>query len=580
MRCAMSKNLARRSLLSVVALVAGADGARAQSAHDIISGADRVRNPGEPFRTTTVLTEYIRGKAGDQTVLTVYSKEDKASGQFRNLVRYVQPPRDAGKMALLDGQNLWFYDPAAKSSVRISTQQRLVGQAAIGDVLTVNFAVDYTGTLLGDETISDAEHQTRNCWHLELRAATPTAVYSRAEYWVEHGSFWPIKAKFYSDSGRVLKVLYYRGFTQRLGAVRPSGAVIIDAVDFDVGDDGGVHQSDISGHSGLLVSTRLSAQTTSGMIRWTVVLLVGLLLAPAAWAADEDTDLNRIPTEAPPAAALTQSAATSKDVNYIGDALETSATRNGLAVPFPSPQPPSWEDWLFLDTRDEWTLGPEWRLNYSGRLNVRTSNSIPFPTHETVRNDLRELFVEWQPTETAWLELGRVNIRNGVALGFNPTDFLRPRTVIEPLTADPSVLREDRLGVLMLTGQWLWSSRSMTVAFAPKVTRPTPIIDIRTEQSFDPELGQTNTDDRVMIKVSLNLADTFNPELLYYHAGDRTQIGTNLTTPISRTTVAYLEWAGGVRSDLIADAFRFGGRPGRCPHQRWHCCQTTPMPAS
>ena len=73
-----------------------------------------------------------------------------------------------------------------------------------------------------------------------------------------------------------------------------------------------------------------------------------------------------------------------------------------------------------------------------------------------MRNDLRELFVEWQPTDTAWLELGRVNIRNGVALGFNPTDFFRPRTVIEPLTADPSVLREDRLGALMLTGQWLW----------------------------------------------------------------------------------------------------------------------------
>jgi len=231
MRCVMSKNATRRLVLIAAVLAASAGGARAQSAHDIIAGADRVRNPGEPFRTTTILTEYVRGKAGDQTVLAVYSKEDKTSGQFRNLVRYLQPPRDSGKMALLDGQNLWFYDPAAKSSVRISTQQRLVGQAAIGDVLTINFAVDYTGTLLGDETITDAEHQTRNCWHLDLRAATSTAVYSRAEYWVEHGSFWPIKSKFYSDSGRVLKVLYYRGFMQRLGAVRPSGAVIIDAVD-------------------------------------------------------------------------------------------------------------------------------------------------------------------------------------------------------------------------------------------------------------------------------------------------------------------------------------------------------------
>jgi len=231
MRCAMYKHLTRRILLLGAALVASSGGARAQTAHDIIAGADRVRNSEQPFRSTTVLTEYVQGKPKDQTVLTVYSKEDKASGQFRNLVRYVEPPRDAGKMALLDGQNLWFYDPAAKSSVRISTQQRLVGQAAIGDVLTINFAVDYTGTLRGDETVTDAEHQTRNCWHLDLRAATPTAVYSRAEYWVEHGSFWPIKTKFYSDSGRTLKVLYYRGFTQRLGAVRPAGAVIIDAVD-------------------------------------------------------------------------------------------------------------------------------------------------------------------------------------------------------------------------------------------------------------------------------------------------------------------------------------------------------------
>jgi outer membrane lipoprotein-sorting protein len=228
MRCAMFK--ARIILLALLGM-ACFGGARAQSAHDIIAAADRVRNPSEPFRSTLTLTEYIRGQAKDQTVLLLYSKEDKASGQFRNLVRYLEPPRDAGKMALLDGQNLWFYDPAAKSSVRISTQQRLVGQASIGDVLTVNFAVDYTGTLLGNETIADADRQQRDCWHLDLRAATPTAVYSRAEYWVEKGTFRPIKTRFYSDSGRVLKALYYRDFTQRLGAVRPGAAAIIDAVD-------------------------------------------------------------------------------------------------------------------------------------------------------------------------------------------------------------------------------------------------------------------------------------------------------------------------------------------------------------
>jgi outer membrane lipoprotein-sorting protein len=231
MRYVMRRDVIRRLLLIAATLVACAGSARAQNPHEIIAAADRVRNPAQPFRITTTLTEYVQNKPRDQTVLIVWSKEDKATGQFRNLIRYAEPPRDSGKMALLDGQNLWFYDPASKASVRISTQQRLVGQASIGDVLTINFAVDYTGTLLGDETITDAEHQARTCWHLDLRAAATTAVYSRVEYWVERGTFRPIKIKFYSDSGRMLKILYYRGFVQQLGAIRPGAAVIIDAVD-------------------------------------------------------------------------------------------------------------------------------------------------------------------------------------------------------------------------------------------------------------------------------------------------------------------------------------------------------------
>ena len=219
----------KRSVLLIAALCLALPAA--QTAQEIVAGADTVRNPGAPFRSTDTLTEYVSGKPKDQDQLVIYAKEDPSTRQFRNLIKYVEPPRDAGKMVLLDGHNLWFYDPASKASVRISPQQRLIGQAAIGDVLTVNFAVDYAGTVVGDETISDAEHQQRNCWHLDLKAVTDTAVYNRVEYWVEHGSYHPIKAKFYADSGRLLKILYYRGFKEQLGRVRPSEGVIIDAVD-------------------------------------------------------------------------------------------------------------------------------------------------------------------------------------------------------------------------------------------------------------------------------------------------------------------------------------------------------------
>jgi outer membrane lipoprotein-sorting protein len=172
----------------------------------------------------------VSGQERGRSTFVLFSKEDSAR-HFRNLLEYVEPPRDAGKRVLLDGRSFWFFDPASQSSVRISAQQRLVGQAAIGDVLTVNLSADYAATLAGTESIDDAARQKRTCWHMELRAATDTAVYNRVEYWVEQGTFRPVKGKFYSDSGRLLKIIYYRNFTERLGAMRPAEAVIIDAVD-------------------------------------------------------------------------------------------------------------------------------------------------------------------------------------------------------------------------------------------------------------------------------------------------------------------------------------------------------------
>jgi outer membrane lipoprotein-sorting protein len=221
---------ATRILAAALALLLSA-AAHAQTAQEVVAATDKVRNPGQPFRTTLKLTEFVSGKERDHDTLAVFSKEDPATRQFRNLIDYVEPARDAGKRVLLDGRSLWFYDPDSKVSVRISPQQRLIGQAAVGDILTVNLAVDYTASIVGTEKIDDATRQPRQCWHLDLKAASDVATYNRVEYWVEQGSFYPIKGKFYSDSGRLLKILYFRNFAERLGAVRPTEAVIIDAVD-------------------------------------------------------------------------------------------------------------------------------------------------------------------------------------------------------------------------------------------------------------------------------------------------------------------------------------------------------------
>ena len=201
------------------------------AAQEMIAATDKVRNPGQPFRLTSTLTEYVDGKPRDRSVVVVYAKEDSQSGQFNNLVSFTEPARDQGKMVLFHGTKLWFYDPASKASVPISPQQRLIGQASDGDVLTVNWERDYTAKLVGDEKLQDADRKDRDSWHLDLAASNDEAVYSRIELWLEKGTYYPVKGKFYSDSGRVLKIAYYRKYEQALGGLRPTQNIIIDAVD-------------------------------------------------------------------------------------------------------------------------------------------------------------------------------------------------------------------------------------------------------------------------------------------------------------------------------------------------------------
>jgi Outer membrane lipoprotein-sorting protein len=218
-------------LIPYVLLAAAPAAADAPNAKDVVAAADIARNPQQPFRMTSTLVDYVKGKADDRVVLAIHAKIDAGTGQYKNLVRYADPPRDTGKLALLNASKMWFYDPASKASIRISPQQRLTGLASDGDVLTVNLAHDYTAKLVGEETIKDADRVDRKTWHLDLGAATSDAMYARIEYWVERDTYRAIKSKFYSDSGRVLKIAYYRNFREVLGGVRPTETVIIDAVD-------------------------------------------------------------------------------------------------------------------------------------------------------------------------------------------------------------------------------------------------------------------------------------------------------------------------------------------------------------
>jgi len=203
----------------------------ASDAQAILAASDAVRNPARPFAVTVSLIEYRSSKQTDSNTLTVYSKADASSGQYRSLLRFVAPQRDANKLMLKSGNELWFFDPASQASIRLSPQQRLLGQASNGDVVTVNLARDYKAEIEATEDVVDGEKVKRHSHKLALAAVSPDVTYHRVEMWVEVGSARPVMARFYAESGHLLKTAYYRKFQSQLGRERPTEVVIIDGLD-------------------------------------------------------------------------------------------------------------------------------------------------------------------------------------------------------------------------------------------------------------------------------------------------------------------------------------------------------------
>ena len=197
----------------------------------MLAASDAIRNPDKPFGVTVTLIEYRNGKQTDTSTLASYAKADAKGGQFRSLIRFVAPARDGGKLMLKNGNDFWFYDPASRASVRLSPQQRLLGQASNGDVVTVNLSKDYQAKLGLEEDIQDGDRQTRRSTRLDLAAVSPDVSYDRIELWVDTVNSRPIKAKFYSESDRLLKTVYYRRYQSQLGVERPTETVIIDGLD-------------------------------------------------------------------------------------------------------------------------------------------------------------------------------------------------------------------------------------------------------------------------------------------------------------------------------------------------------------
>ncbi|WP_063533914.1 hypothetical protein [Burkholderia sp. MSMB1589WGS] len=185
-----------------------------------------------------------------------------------------------------------------------------------------------------------------------------------------------------------------------------------------------------------------------------------------------------------------------------------------------------------------------WRVIVSNRLDAGWRAGV---AQTNAVDTLQQAYVSWRASPNAIVDVGRINLREGVASGFNPTDFFKAGALRSVVSIDPESLRENRLGSVMARGQILWDGGSVTALVSPRIdTRPSAA-------TFNPDFGATNRWTRYMLSVSQRLVGEFAPQWLLY-GGERIspQLGVNATALIDDATVGFVEYAIG-RGNAIAD---------------------------
>jgi hypothetical protein len=204
-------------------------------------------------------------------------------------------------------------------------------------------------------------------------------------------------------------------------------------------------------------------------------------------------------------------------------------------------------------------LTDRFRFVMADRLDVTSKNSV---TTQSTVNTLKEAYVSWQIDKHRFVDVGRIKQLYGVAIGYNPTDYFRAGAVRSIVSIDPNSLKENRLGSVMVRGQTLWDTGSLTAIYSPRIeAHPS-------SAALDPDFGATNNRNRWLLALTQKVYRTLSPQvLLYGEEGSSVQVGLNLNAAPTDALVTFFEWSGGRGKSQLAQAF---DQPGPIAfHQRF-----------
>ncbi len=186
----MYKSITLSFLLFTFAAISHADDVKS-----ILQKADSFRLPFGAVQVESEVELFKDGQLSKQRKFSVYIKPGR-----RSLVLF-KSAADLGQKVLMLDDRYYLFMPRSKRPIRITPMQRLLGEAATGDIATMTWSEDYHGRIISDHKIVNEIP----CLLLELQSTRTGATYARIELYVARDGYWPVQADLYLASGKLAK---------------------------------------------------------------------------------------------------------------------------------------------------------------------------------------------------------------------------------------------------------------------------------------------------------------------------------------------------------------------------------------
>lgn len=200
------------------------------------------------------------------------------------------------------------------------------------------------------------------------------------------------------------------------------------------------------------------------------------------------------------------------------------------------------------------------------RARVEHSEGTSFRLKDQSYLDVQELALRYQINPSWNITLGRNNIRNGIASGFNPTDWFKAGSLVYQNNLDASARRDDRLGIVALHTTWANERILIHTGYRPDLSGLGGFWSDCNQFGYLC-LGQTNPEHAYFFKLSPVQSSNMAWTGSVYYEKDRPGAGFEISYSPASSLIAYTEWFAQRRASLPDSALYRDNHNLRIYHQ-------------